>query len=696
MYKTNLYGVSEIKQNDNGDSVEISLPLTSDNGQFKLVLKKENSLSKTLGYIDIVNTLNNDVYWSSADYNRENFNKSPDLGNDIRLKLQNNGDLVVYSGTDTQKASFNSSWTSTYGTHKPWTGGADKKPYNLKLTDKGKLEIKDKNGAIIWSTTYMWESYATPFSIPLVSTDEGGDFPIKYPASFTLGNGSPDNSLIKTYYNQFYKGKDVPIDFKPFKIVSFGYLLDINKIRFLNRASQGNGILDIEKNPGSGNEGLFVFNNQICASPDDSYLPLGDYGYLEKYDAGTQVRNVLVCLIKNEEKFCKKLTKGNYAFQSDSFECARSATQFQLAVPQTIVQNQYVALGGVVGNERVDANLNRMANDGNFVMAAVNNDFLIEYPESYPGFKLVTKKDSQGRDYQEPDPSGSNKLWNIGRERSRCDSDHYFWLTTPFGTWMLTSNNFNYFSTIDSHNKFYDILPICVSLANCSGKFSLSVDGEKLSLDVPKCISIGIQNCSADSGNLPTQNCIDYFKYQNKITDQSSYNYNSEMTKFCIEKGKYQDPAFARLCACFLPTQVYQDYINTVLEGLPQAQRDQVETALTQPAPCIYPACSLESAETLPQYKFKRGESCTSNAYQFCISNKEIKLAADADIAGNVSADTMINCIQQQFRSDGTPIEGGVDISKKKSSNTLWIILGIIFVVLIILYFVFFKNRLAK
>lgn len=696
MYKTNLYGASEVKQNDNGDSVEINLPLTSDNGQFRLVMSKVfANQQKTLGYIYIENTLNNDIYWFSADYNRKNFNDSPDLGNDIRLKLQNNGDLVVYSGTDTQKASFNSSWTSKYGTHKPWTGGVDKKPYNLKLTDKGKLEIRDKNGAVIWSTTYMWESEVTPFSIPLVSTDEGGDFPIKYPSNFGLGNGTPDNSLIKTYYNQFYKGKDVPIDFKPFKIVSLGYLKDLGKAIDIQNISEGNGVLDIEKDPGSGDQGLFVFRTQLCFGPTDYFLPLGDYSYFAKYTNYPDERNLLVCLIKNEEKYCKKLTKGNYAFQSDSYKCDR-ATQFQLAVPQTIVQNQYVALGGIVGDNREDANLNRMNFDSQFVMAAVNNDFLIEYPKSYPGFKLVTKKDSRGRDYQEPDGSGSNKLWNIGRESSTCDSDHYFWFTTPFGTWMLTSNNFNYFSTIDSHNKFYDILPICVSLANCSGKFSLSVDGEKLSLDVPKCISIGIQNCSADSGNLPTQNCIDYFKYQNKITDQSSYNYNSEMTKFCIEKGKYQDPAYARLCACFLPTQVYQDYINTILEGLPQAQRDQVETALTQPAPCIYPACALESAETLPQYKFKRGESCTSNAYQFCISNKEIKLAADADIAGNVSADTMINCIQQQFRSDGTPIEGGVDISKKKSSNTLWIILGIIFVVLIILYFVFFKNRLAK
>ena len=110
----------------------------------------------------------------------------------------------------------------------------------------------------------------------------------------------------------------------------------------------------------------------------------------------------------------------------------------------------------------------------------------------------------------------------------------------------------------------------------------------------------------------------------------------------------------------------------------------------------------------MPRWNFKRGENCTENAYQFCITNNDI--VNEGTINGNLTVNSMINCIQQNIKTTDTPTTdtpttappntsppgGNGDGSKKSSSNTLWIVLAVVFVVLIILYFAVFKNKLAK
>ncbi len=43
MYKTNLYGVSELGQSEDGSNVAIPFPLVSDNGQIELTLVPQDN-----------------------------------------------------------------------------------------------------------------------------------------------------------------------------------------------------------------------------------------------------------------------------------------------------------------------------------------------------------------------------------------------------------------------------------------------------------------------------------------------------------------------------------------------------------------------------------------------------------------------------------------------------------------------------
>jgi len=707
MYRANFYGVSEIKQNDNGDLINIPLPLTSDNGQFELNLEKANRI-RGFGYapsaiLRIKNKDNNDIYWNSKDYNTDmfynpgNFGISPIVNESdvIVLQLQSDGNLVLRSEQNITLSCFASSVNSKYGTHKPLVGGPDRKPYSVKLTNKGKLEIKDKNGDITWSTTYMWESYETPFSVDLISVDEAGTYPFKYPKT-TLGMGSVENSIVKEYYKRFYKNMDIPVDFQPFKLVPLLYLLNIGKARFIDNAENGNGILDIDKTGSGNDEALFSFPIQVCPLLTDAYLPIGDLGYVEPFEDKPNINNSIVCLVKNDEKYSKMLYKEDFRIESDSFECDRP-TQFRLGIPTSMDKNEYIAVGAVVGVYRLDDDGNpvpilRMAGSNDYFCAAVKNDYLLKYNKTFPGPKL---KYNEAKMIEEPDRSNSNQLWVIGGEASGCHSDHEFWMSTPFQTWMVSSNNFNFWSSLNSHNVFYDILPYNVSLAICSGKFSPSIDGEKVSLNNANCNALALTHCSADSGNLPSDRCISYYKYTNTIDNTPSY--EDEFNKFCITKEKYKDPAFTKLCSCFLPEKVYKDYFDEIVNGLPEEQREQLRSALTQPSPCVYPACKLLPPEVMPRFKFNTGEKCTDSAIQVCLSKTEIKVEGEGSITGNVSPSTMINCLQQNIKTTPTDTPttappGGNGTTKKSSSNTLWIVLGVVFVVLIILYFTVFKK----
>lgn len=692
MYKTNFYGVSEVAQNNNGDAITVSLPLKSDNGQFTLELKKITFNNKKLGYIQIVNNDNGEVYWISIDYNRTMFESSSDLGDNIALRLQTDGNLVLFSVEDPTKACFASSVNSQYGTHMAWNGGVEKKPYKLKLTDKGKLEIKDKDDVVIWKTTYMWESFSTPFSVDLISENEAGSYPFKYPKT-VQGMGSVENSIVKEYYKQFYKNMDIPVDFQPFKLVPLKYLLDIGKARFIQNAENRNGVVDIQKYSFE-DEAFFSFAIQACPLLGDSYLPIGDLGYVNPYEGNININNSIVCLVKNDEKYSKMLYKEDFRLESDGEDCEYD-DQFTFAIPSSMDKNEYIAVGAVVGAYN-DAAILRMTGSNDYFNASVKSDYLLKYNKSFPGPQLTTTVNQFDETVYSIDKSKANQTWLIGNESSGCIAGHYFWMTTPFHTWMVASDNFDRnWGSMNSHNIFYDILPYNISLAICSGKFSPSIDGEKVSLDNAKCNAVALIHCSADSGNLPSDRCISYYKYTNTIDNTPSY--EDEFNKFCITQEKYKDPAFTKLCACFLPEKVYKDYFDEIVNGLPEEQREQLRSALTQPAPCIYPACKLLPPEVMPRFKFNTGEKCTDNAIQVCLNKTEIK--TQGTISGNVSTNTMINCLQQNIKTTptDTPTDKPTDKptntpGTKKSSNTLWIILGVVFVVLIILYFTVFKK----
>ena len=722
MYKGSLYGVSEVKQNDNGDLITIPLPLTSDNGQFELISEKANrriffSYAPS-AILRIKKKDNGDIYWNSRDYNTAMFYNPGTFGispvvNDsdtIVLQLQSDGNLVLRSAENPTLACFVSSVNSKYSTHMTWTGGPEKKPYSVKLTNEGILEVRDKANAVVWKTTYMWESLETPFSKFIRDADFiEEESKIKYA-----------DSLIYKYMKKL-DTENRPMNLTPFKILPLSFLNDLGRVANLEQLSKDNKkSLFTLSYTDEGIHDYFDFTYQLYFSSNDKYVSIGDPFYkssayvTKQYDTDIDEygnvsgltyytidntpaynnKQIIVALVKNDPKYSKPLE--NPKWTSDTYKCSKIANAqlnafkdgngnsnfIQFYTSPTIDESSLGETYTFLGSGTKYANLSRDFFSG------VNKKYLLEY-----------------------NGKSSTSRYNIGTEHSSCINNHNIWMTTPFSTYMINSSGSDW-SNSNSHDVFYDLVPEQALLEICLNKFTFTyedLNGDDKVLDskslLSKCNAF-IANDYCTGSNIATQDCIKYFKQFSN--DPNSYNYDNKFFEFCTQNDNYNKPEYKRLCACYNPDEVYQDYVQTILDGIPEEQRNLVESTLSQPPPCIYPACSLESIEGMPRWNFKRGENCTENAYQFCITNNDI--VNEGTINGNLTVNSMINCIQQNIKTTDTPTTdtpttappntsppgGNGDGSKKSSSNTLWIVLAVVFVVLIILYFAVFKNKLAK
>jgi hypothetical protein len=383
---------------------------------------------------------------------------------------------------------------------------------------------------------------------------------------------------------------------------------------------------------------------------NESYLPIGDLAYPAASFPDT--KNILVALIKNDERFSYKIPSnkyntiscfsGNYKIISNSFSC-----------------NECQVLGSFYISPSQSSSPYRNASEN---IAAVVNTFLY-------------------------------KIENENFSNLACDfnSSNNLYSKTPFYTYTVNNTNLQ-IANIDC----YDLLPATCILELYTGDFSYG----EIKIEDVKANAVSNIICNNNSSNFTDSLCLNYYK----TSKDSQYNYDSRFFDFCSAKDtlgnfNYQNPYFKKICACYNPDEVYENYIKAIIEGLPESQRKQIESSVSQPPPCFYPVCSLESIEVVPRWNFKRGESCTDNAIQLCVSNVDI--VNEGNITGNVSNNSMIDFFQQNISGGGGGDGGNGDGGNggttsppgtKKSSKALWIVLGVFFVVLIILYFTVLKK----
>ena len=710
LYKTNLFGISEVGQPQDSSNVRIPLPLVSDNGQFELTLVPIDNK----GILKITNKVSNQLYWNSKDYNTLVFNNpaayglSGNIGTNIELVLQNNGDLVIRTKIEDVKAfsnpCFSLSQNSTFSSHMIWSEGDRTGPFKIKLTDEGILELKNKNDVVIWKTTYMWESMDTPFSIDILDKDESTTkTPISFLSKMLYKNdgvsGPLDDSIIKQYYDKKFKNTNLPVDFSPFKIVPFEFLKYIGKTSY-HVGGDGNILRNtmIVDKGGDGYEAILDMSRSMNFQGNENYLPLGDPFFRRTRGDNISLDLVLmelqqmffsfVLLVKNEDKYCNKETKSKYKWVSDNYKCKFGnpnffnlwyPTDMSYFLPNNIKTGSNYAIGAVTGRETAGGNNSSIIRPGTpsgdiFIAASVNAKYLIEYENINP--KSSDSEWFLGEYYTQTDDNGNY-----------CENDFGFWCTSPWGTWALASNASGWYSE-NTFNKFFDFIPEAAALDMALGNFIPTIAGEKITLSKENIYGIATDLC-INNKQLNSKSCIDF--YRSLRNSPETFDYSRLITDYCASNDLYKTDAYKRICACHYPTEVYEKYIKDILEGIPEAQRKQVEASLTQPAPCIYPACSLESIEVIPRWNFSRGENCNDDTYQICINKTDV--VNEGTIGGNVVTQSMIDCLQQNIKTTPTDTPTTVPPGTKKSSNnTLWIILGVVFVVLIILYFTVFKK----
>lgn len=378
---------------------------------------------------------------------------------------------------------------------------------------------------------------------------------------------------------------------------------------------------------------------------NENYLPIGELAYpgAEGTTFPSDTNKILVALIKNDEKYSFKIPTSDYY----NIDCNFSSISHKI-IRNTYNCNQCEVLGCLTRNRTLGRPSNSTEN-----LAAVVNTFLYKIEDA----KLLAF--------------------------SSCYLITPLLSKTPFYTYTV---NLGVDDIPKPKNDCFDLLPATCILDLYTGEFSYA----QFTISDVQANAVANIICNSNSSSFTDDLCINYYK----TSIDSPYNYDSRFFEFCKAKDtlgqfNYQNPYFKSICACYNPDQVYQDYINQILEGLPEEQRKQLESAVSQPPPCFYPACAVESINSVPRWNFKRGDRCTDNAIQVCLNKNDIKI--EGTLTGDVSTDSIINCLQQNIRdSPTTPPPGGN--GTKKSSNTLWIVLGIVFVVLIILYFTVFKK----
>lgn len=714
LYTTVLYkNVIETNPDDGSKGMIIDIMPTSANNEL--------FLDKRTGELYIKNSFGDTIHWYGPDYNQPKYYAEDiyALGTNEKyiLFLTNGGDLIVTTSPldkpwtnktiqlDENKIRFKASWGSYFNPNEPTTkftgkidiNDPDNKNYNyyLELVEESGglpiLYIRRKTRDTIpfisnvWQTSAMWESLRTPYSIKIA---DSGDYALFDKAKDYNPNVTAKKSIIYEYQS-YLINKNRPLNYNPFKILPlyfFMYYKNVKYDEFIIAKQKQQTNTDTGKLSNSYKSGrslIFQANIDVKAYDwygnryffdgwpfqfigQEGYLPMGDpyiAGAAPSWGINVQ-KGTLIPLIKNEEKYCKKLEKNNYKECHDNWECNYySAYRYSNLFPNPVKSAGYSAIGGIISHnnwKQLRDNisvLNRFTdNPTNFIAVAASDTYVYEYKNTRP------------RDFAFfGDDNGS-----------KCGHDHNMCATSFFSTYQITSGATKWWT--DGVSKFFDFVPTGAILATCANEFNPNITDGGVSItlkslyDATKCNQVGGLNaCSLDSGNLATDACFSYYKSQNDKSDGIPY--DNTYLKFCEANNNWKRPEFSKLCACFIPDSALNDYIEDIISYVPEAQKDQAKSFLTDSVPCIFPNCSREGVDVLPRFKFNKSEKCKTNDFQLCLNSATITNSGDV---GDINIEGVNDCVQSSFKGEET-----TPPPEKKQNNLAGIIIAF-FVVLIL------------
>ena len=693
--------------------VIINLLPSSPNGLYSLFLDRKT------GALYIKDTLASTTHWYGPDYNQEKYydGNLERLGDDKEyiLFLTRGGDLIVLPSPVGETAytnktiiitgeKFRSSWPSFFRTHAPFQGNTDIDAldnsnyiYSLELGDDAILiinrtSVQTQTKRPIWSTTYMWESFETPYSVRITKDD---NFEYRITNDEYLGSNNATNSIIYQYQERYLIPNNKPLDHSPFKILPLWFFLKYKNVMYDKRTlgglkyysySSGNTRVLYGEVGGIGVKwysynGWRAFYDGCPFSflGTEKYLPLGD-PYMANVstpwaDDWGATKGFMVAVVKNDPIYSKPLKKTNYKALHDAYECNyQHDYQYTNWAPNSVdTGDGYNAIGGTISRNEWNegfyrrtyayySGVNETDIAGDFVAAAVNSNYTYKYEKGIAALG-----------------------WYFGDDdRSGCYHDHNMYATSPFRTYVIQSGATDWWFL----DKFFDLIPQGAITLACAKLFDpvIQDNTEKRFIDVvePRCDAVTkLTGCTLESGNFTSSECIEYYRNQNN-DPQNSTNYDGVFTKFCSLNDNWKKPEYQKLCACFIPDSAYQQYIEDVIKYVPDPQKAQARSNLTDAIPCVYAECSIGGAAVMPRFNFNKSKDCKANAFQLCLSSTNITNAGNI---GDVNVEQVNECIQNTFSGGAEPT---TPAPKKTSTN--WVSIIIALFVLIILSIILIKK----
>lgn len=675
-------------------------------------------LDRKTGALYIKDTLGSTTHWYGPDYNQEKYydGNLERLGDDKEyiLFLTRGGDLIVLPSPVGETAytnktiiitgeKFRASWPSFFKTHTPFQGNTDINAadnsnyiYSLELGNDAILRInrtsvQTQTKITIWSTTYMWESFETPYSVR-ITTDN--DFEYRIRNNEYLSNNATTSIIYK--YQEYLIPNNKPLDHTPFKILPLWFFLKYKNVMYDKDIGKLGGLKYYSYDSPSSR---FLYGEVCCIGVKwyrynswrafydgcpfsflgtEKYLPLGD-PYMANVSVPWQddwydAKGFMVAVVKNDPIYSKLLTTKEYKPLHDAWKCDYPHDyRYSNWAPNSVdTGDGYNAIGGTISANNWKQGYSRMyayysgVNErdiaGGFVAAAVNSDYTYKYEKGI---------EALGWYFGEDDKSG-------------CEHDHNMYATSPFHTYVIQSEASDWWFL----NKFFDLIPQGAITLACVKLFDLTIQDNtaKRFIDVvePRCEAVTkLTGCTLESGNFTSAACIEFYRNQNN-DPQNSTNYDGVFTKFCSLNDNWKKPEYQKLCACFIPESAYQQYIEDVIKYVPELQKAQARSNLTDAIPCVYAECSIGGSDVMPRFNFNKSKDCKANAFQLCLSSTNITNAGNI---GDVNVEQVNECIQNTF-SGGA--ESTTPAPKKQSTNWVGIIIALF--VLIILSIILIKK----
>lgn len=185
-------------------------------------------------------------------------------------------------------------------------------------------------------------------------------------------------------------------------------------------------------------------------------------------------------------------------------------------------------------------------------------------------------------------------------------------------------------------------------------------------------------------------------KYNNLLPCEDN-DCQTAMLNFCRNKNTNK---YNNLCDCFRREEVYDDYIDELLRGIPPDQQIIARSLLDRRPQCMFPSCKNNTLSKKPN---SQNITCPSNAFQFCINETDIGVGGNINDSKIVPQQTN-QCIQQAggvhtdgngdgstTNGDGSTTNGPVNVFadfEKQFKILAWLIITLIVIVIIVGIFV--------